>query len=120
MGGIVNFIHQGQHPTAQVGWVVLGFVGVLVHGDLLVGYEKEFNQCRAGAEPEFKLGSFLLVGVTLRQFDRPPKTLGQELESRRDFEFGTCTVEQIILFQSVLKPEGATYCQLTTVQLGNE
>jgi RNA 2',3'-cyclic 3'-phosphodiesterase len=55
-----------------------------------------------------------------RQFDRPPKTLGQELESWRNFEFGTCTVEQIILFQSVLKPEGATYYQLTTVQLGLE
>jgi RNA 2',3'-cyclic 3'-phosphodiesterase len=53
-----------------------------------------------------------------RQFDRPPQTLAQELGSWREFVFGTCTVEKIILFQSVLKPSGATYNRLATVQVG--
>lgn len=53
-----------------------------------------------------------------RQFDRPPRTLAQELERWREFAFGACTVGKIILFQSVLKPSGATYNQLATVQLG--
>ena len=55
-----------------------------------------------------------------RQFDRPPRILAQELEFWRSFEFGACVAGQIILFQSVLKPEGATYYQLATVQLGKE
>lgn len=53
-----------------------------------------------------------------RQFDRPPRSLPHELESWREVAFGACTVERIILFQSVLKPSGATYNQLATVQLG--
>ena len=53
-----------------------------------------------------------------RHADRPPKILGQELEGWRNFEFGACAVRQISLFQSVLKPEGATYYQLATVPLG--
>jgi RNA 2',3'-cyclic 3'-phosphodiesterase len=55
-----------------------------------------------------------------RQFDRPPRTLEQDLEFWRGFQFGACVVGQIILFQSVLKPAGATYYQLATVQLGTE
>jgi RNA 2',3'-cyclic 3'-phosphodiesterase len=53
-----------------------------------------------------------------RQFDRPSRNLAQELEGRKDFAFGACAVEKIILFQSVLKPSGATYNQLAAVQLG--
>jgi RNA 2',3'-cyclic 3'-phosphodiesterase len=53
-----------------------------------------------------------------RQADRPPKTLGQEIEDWRNFEFGACAVHEISLFQSVLKPEGATYYPLATVPLG--
>jgi RNA 2',3'-cyclic 3'-phosphodiesterase len=52
-----------------------------------------------------------------RQSDRPAKTLQQELEKWRNFEFGTCALEQIILFESLLKPEGATYYKLATVPL---
>jgi 2'-5' RNA ligase len=55
-----------------------------------------------------------------RQLDRPPRALKQELEKWRDYEFGRSTVEQIILFQSVLKPEGAVYSRLKTVALHNE
>ncbi|MGE5219786.1 MAG: RNA 2',3'-cyclic phosphodiesterase [Chloroflexota bacterium] len=55
-----------------------------------------------------------------RQLDRPPRTLKQELEVWRDCEFGHSTVEQVVLFQSVLKPEGAVYSRLKTVALHYE
>jgi RNA 2',3'-cyclic 3'-phosphodiesterase len=51
---------------------------------------------------------------------RPAKNLRQEIASWNDFEFGACAVRQIVLFQSVLKPEGASYSELKTIQLGAE
>lgn len=55
-----------------------------------------------------------------REGRRPAKNLRQEIDSLNDFEFGACAVRQIVLFQSVLKPEGATYSELRTIQLGAE
>jgi len=55
-----------------------------------------------------------------RQTDRPSKTLGQELESWKDYEFGATRVDEVILFQSVLKPEGAIYTRAKAVTLGND
>jgi len=55
-----------------------------------------------------------------RQFDRPPLTLKQELEHRRHYEFGCSNVGQVVLFQSVLKPEGAVYTRLQTVALESD
>jgi 2'-5' RNA ligase len=54
-----------------------------------------------------------------RQTDRPSNSLGQELASWKDYEFGATTVDEVILFQSVLKPEGATYYRLKSVTLSN-
>ena len=53
-----------------------------------------------------------------REGSRPAKNLRQEIDSLNDFEFGACAIRQIVLFQSVLKPEGASYSQLRTIQLG--
>jgi 2'-5' RNA ligase len=53
-----------------------------------------------------------------REGNHPAKNLRQEIDSWSDFEFGACVVRQIVLFQSVLKPEGASYRELATVQLG--
>ena len=53
-----------------------------------------------------------------RDASRPAKNLRQEIDSWNDFEFGACTIRQIVLFQSVLKPEGASYRELKTIQLG--
>lgn len=52
-----------------------------------------------------------------RQFDRPAKTLGEALASWRDREFGESLVDKVILYQSVLKPEGAIYQTLKVVSL---
>lgn len=55
-----------------------------------------------------------------REGSRPAKNLRQEIDNLNDFEFGACAVRQIVLFQSVLKPEGASYSELRTIQLGAE
>jgi 2'-5' RNA ligase len=55
-----------------------------------------------------------------RQTDRPSKTLGQELESLKDYQFGASSVDEVILFQSVLKPEGAIYTRAKAVTLRND
>jgi 2'-5' RNA ligase len=55
-----------------------------------------------------------------RQFDRPAKTLGEALASWRDREFGESLVDKMILYQSVLKPEGAIYQTLKVVPLNEQ
>jgi 2'-5' RNA ligase len=55
-----------------------------------------------------------------REGSRPTTKLRQEIESWSRSEFGACAVEQIVLFQSVLRPEGASYSELAIVQLGSD
>lgn len=55
-----------------------------------------------------------------RQTDRAGKSIGQTLESWKDYQFGASDVDEVILFQSVLKPEGATHTRLKTVKLKND
>lgn len=55
-----------------------------------------------------------------RRVDRPPLALIHELEHWRHYEFGRSTVDQVVLFQSVLKPEGAVYTRLKTVALNSD
>jgi 2'-5' RNA ligase len=55
-----------------------------------------------------------------RQFDRSPKTVGEALASWRNREFGESAVDKIVLYQSVLKPEGRIYQTLAIVALKGE
>ena len=55
-----------------------------------------------------------------RQFDGSPKELGDEIEKWRGHDFGRSNVDEVILFQSVLKPEGAVYRPLKVVALMNK
>lgn len=55
-----------------------------------------------------------------RQIERAPKTLASELEKWRAAEFGRCQVNEVILFQSILRPAGAEYHKLKTIALGAE
>ena len=52
-----------------------------------------------------------------REFKGSPKALGDEIEKWRGHDFGRSNVDEVILFQSVLKPEGALYRPLKTVVL---
>ena len=55
-----------------------------------------------------------------RQSARPPGNLKQDLAHWRDCDFGTTNVDQVILFQSVLKPTGAVYSQLKVIKLNDQ
>jgi RNA 2',3'-cyclic 3'-phosphodiesterase len=52
-----------------------------------------------------------------RQTERASKTLGQALESWKDYQFGATNIDEVILFQSKLNPKGAIYTKLKTVTL---
>ena len=73
-----------------------------------------------GFVPENRVFTPHLTIGRWREGSRPAKNLRQEIASWNDFEFGACAVRQIVLFQSVLKPEGASYRELRTIQLGAE
>lgn len=46
--------------------------------------------------------------------------LGREIESWKEREFGASWVEEVVLFQSVLEPEGAVYSALGVIPLERE
>ncbi len=52
-----------------------------------------------------------------REFNGSSKELGDEVEKWQGHDFGRSNVDEVILFQSVLKPEGAVYRRLKTVAL---
>lgn len=69
-----------------------------------------FAREKRGFTPHLTVGRW-------RQFDGSGKKLAQELESWKYFNFGDSGVVAVILFQSVLKPQGAIYLPLKTVPL---
>ena len=69
-----------------------------------------FAREKRGFTPHLTVGRW-------RQFDGSGKKLAQELESWKHFNFGDSRVVAVILFQSVLKPQGALYFPLKTVPL---
>jgi 2'-5' RNA ligase len=46
--------------------------------------------------------------------------LGGKLKRWKNFEFGESSVDEVVLFQSVLKPDGAVYRPLKAVPLAAE
>lgn len=48
-----------------------------------------------------------------------PEVLKNELESWKGHEFGQSWIEEVIFFQSLLKPEGAVYGSLKTIRLSS-
>ncbi|MGH7830304.1 MAG: RNA 2',3'-cyclic phosphodiesterase [Candidatus Binatia bacterium] len=46
--------------------------------------------------------------------------LRHEIESWKDYEFGVSVIEEVILFRSVLKPQGAVYSPLRVVHLSSD
>jgi RNA 2',3'-cyclic 3'-phosphodiesterase len=46
--------------------------------------------------------------------------LGGKLKPWKNFEFGESAVDEVVLFQSVLKPDGAVYRPLKAVALAND
>jgi len=52
-----------------------------------------------------------------RDFNAKPELVRREIERWKDFFFGESPVEEVILFESTLKPEGAVYTPLHRIPL---
>ena len=70
-----------------------------------------------GFAPEEKSFTPHLTIGRWRQGERADRTLEQELGKWREHEFGVSPIDEMILFQSDLKPAGATYHRLKVVML---
>ena len=68
------------------------------------------------ARGEKSLTPHLTIG-RWRQAQRADRGLEQELENWTRYDFGPTLVDEVILFQSVLKPAGAIYNRLKVVTL---
>jgi 2'-5' RNA ligase len=55
-----------------------------------------------------------------RQPERLSKAVSEEIERWKGHEFGESQVEEVIVFQSVLRPDGAIYRPLQVLTLANE
>ena len=68
------------------------------------------------AREEKKFSPHLTIG-RWRQAERADRALKQELESWTQYDFGATLVDEVILFESVLKPAGAIYNRLKVITL---
>ena len=71
-----------------------------------LGFAKETRAFR----PHLSIGRW-------RRFRGSSARLGNEIERWKDYEFGESSVAEVVLFQSVLRPEGALYRALQVVTL---
>jgi len=71
-----------------------------------------------GFSPEKRPFQPHLTIARRRESDRSSAQIGKELERWKNHEFGTSEVRTVMLFQSILKPEGATHQRLMDVALG--
>lgn len=73
-----------------------------------------------GFAPEAKSFTPHLTIGRWRQGERADRTLEQELGKWREHEFGVSPIDEVILFQSDLKPAGAIYRRLKVVMLQHD
>ncbi len=73
-----------------------------------------------GFAPETRTFTPHLTIGRWRQMDRVPRSFAWQLEPWQTYEFGASEVEHVKFIQSVLKPEGANYFELTAVPLSDQ
>ncbi|MBM4264125.1 MAG: RNA 2',3'-cyclic phosphodiesterase [Deltaproteobacteria bacterium] len=90
--------------------------------DALVALAAKVQACLLplGFEPEKRSFTPHLTIGRWRQSDRAPKDLPVALANWRSVDFGQSEVNEIVLFQSILKPQGAEYRKLKVIQLGSQ
>lgn len=75
---------------------------------------------RLGFEPENRAFKPHLTIGRWRQFNGSPARLGEQLANWKTHAFGNSMIEEVVLFQSILKPEGASYHRLKVVRLSRD
>jgi RNA 2',3'-cyclic 3'-phosphodiesterase len=73
-----------------------------------------------GFLPETKTFTPHLTIGRWRQIDKAPQSLVRLLDQWRNYDFGVSKIASVKFMQSVLKPEGANYSELTAVPLSDE
>lgn len=69
-----------------------------------------FGREKRGFTPHLTVGRW-------RQFQGSSKQLGNDIDQWKNHEFGKSLVNEVVLFQSILKPEGAVYQPLRVLAL---
>ncbi|MGH7871700.1 MAG: RNA 2',3'-cyclic phosphodiesterase [Candidatus Binatia bacterium] len=114
----INAKGLGVFPDSRrpkILWV--GFAGNQL---LRLAHQAETVLQPLGYVPEIRPFKPHLTIGRWRHFERPPNALGAELMKWRDCEFGESFIDKVILYQSVLKPEGASYQTLKAVSLNEQ
>jgi 2'-5' RNA ligase len=114
----INAKGLGVFPTARRPRIL--WVGLVGNGLVALAAKVETALLPLGIAPEKRAFEPHLTVGRWRQLSMVKKNLADELERWKDFEFGPSKVDEVILIQSVLKPEGATYKYLATVPLARE
>jgi len=99
----------------KIFWV--GFVGDEL-ARLRASVDRALVPLGFSAEPR-EFTPHLTIG-RWRQVDRSANNLKQELDRWRHRDFGATIVDQVILFQSELKPAGANYAKLKVIKLNDQ
>lgn len=66
---------------------------------------------KRGFKPHLTIGRW-------RNFTAKAQRLKEEIDHWKDQDFGQSTVEEVVIFQSILKPNGAVYSPLQIITLG--
>ncbi len=68
---------------------------------------------KRGFKPHLTIGRW-------RNFTAKAQRLKEEIDHWKDQDFGQSTVEEVVIFQSILKPNGAVYSPLQVIPLGTQ
>ena len=72
-----------------------------------------FSRERRDFAPHLTLGRWRNPGLQ-------PQRLREQIERWQDYDFGQSKVDEVVLFQSVLKPTGAVYSPLGVIRLSEQ
>jgi 2'-5' RNA ligase len=72
-----------------------------------------FSRERRDFAPHLTLGRWRNPGLQ-------PQRLREQIERWQDYDFGQSKVDEVVLFQSVLKPNGAVYSPLGVIRLSEQ
>lgn len=122
LGSISSFAISGRGigvfpdiRRARVLWVGL-------EGNSLVSLAREVEEALepAGfAREKREFRPHLTIG-RWRSFNGPAEALRQAIARWQGYDFGSTCVKEIVLFQSITKPEGATYVPLQVMRLNSQ
>ncbi len=96
------------------------WVGLEAQGLQTLSQEVEAALEPLGFAPEKRGFTPHLTIGRWRNFTAKAQRLKEEIDHWKDQDFGQSTVEEVVIFQSILKPNGAVYSPLQVITLGTQ